>query len=90
MLGTVRTYFSSHRYGFVKGDTTTFDVFVHADALVDAADRDRVFVGQRISFDLAPAAKRGMKPRASRVTILDDAATFEPPSRSTKANRFKN
>ncbi|AWO88237.1 cold shock CspA family protein [Bradyrhizobium diazoefficiens] len=90
MLATVVTWFDDHSFGFAKPDTLTFDVFLHRSSLLDAADHDRLHVGQRISLDLAPAAKRGMKPRAARVTILGDAAILEPRSRPTKAKRLKN
>ncbi|QPF91475.1 cold shock domain-containing protein [Bradyrhizobium commune] len=83
MLGTVVKWFDENRFGFAKPDTLPFDVFVHADSIID---QGRLHVGQRIAFDLAPTARMGLKPRAARVSIVGAASFDEPPSRSRQKN----
>lgn len=86
MLGTVVKWFDENAFGFAKPDTLPFDVFVHADALIA---QGRLHVGQRIAFDLAPAVRKGLKPRAARVSIVG-AASFDEPQSLSKAKRLKN
>lgn len=87
MLGTVDRWFDENAFGFAKPDTLPFDVFVHADSLID---QGRLCVGQRITFDLAPASKKGLKPRAARVSIVSAANFDDEPQSQSKAARRKN
>lgn len=89
MLGTIATWFDDNAFGFAKPDATAFDVFVHADTLLDSNDKSRLRVGQRIAFDLAPAARKGLKPRAARISIVG-AASFDESQPRSKAARLKS
>ncbi|QQO14960.1 cold shock domain-containing protein [Bradyrhizobium diazoefficiens] len=88
MIGTVVKWFEENSFGFAKPDALAFDVFVHSDFLVDQSEKARLGVGQRIAFDLAPAVRKGLKPRAARVAVVG-AASFEEQRSRSKAARLK-
>ncbi|MDE3015441.1 MAG: cold-shock protein [Pseudomonadota bacterium] len=50
--GTVKWYNPAKRFGFIKPDDDTQDVFVHVSAL-EAAGLMTLDEGQRVSYDLA-------------------------------------
>jgi CspA family cold shock protein len=66
--GTVKWFNPRKGYGFIKVDDSDNDVFVHANEVTGAGDRNELYENQRVEFEIEQGPKG---PLAKDVKVIE-------------------